>query len=422
VEQPLIGMSVEPSLSPDPSPTASLPYRQIPLFRNVRKKHLKAAVSRCERISLAPGQVLLSPGQPNEDIFIIVAGTVTVHLGADGYRGKGIAIPVGQCIGEFSAIDGQPASALVRAEDDAIVLRIPQQVFWSHMVQLPGVARNMMISLVERTRLTNQLTLEAQREALQLSHLRRELDLARDLQRTMLPPQGDLFADHPDIELASLMEPATTVAGDFFDAFFVDGNRLFLCIGDVSGHGVGAALFMARTVGLLRVLASTESSPEAVLRRLNDSLSEGNEAGLFVTMFCGYLDVVTGRFTYSNGGHGPPLLLHDGESHPIPLPRGTLLGVFPGRTYRSQTLQLEPGDLLMVYTDGVTEAESIAGEPFGLQGCQRLLAAAGQGPLGALLSGLRQSLRGFTGSHHLEDDATLLLLRRRPDPRLSPGS
>lgn len=137
----------------------------------------------------------LSPGQPNADIFIIMAGTVTVHLGGDGYRGKGIAIPVGQCIGEFSAIDGRPASALVRAEDEAIVLRIPKYVFWSHMVQLPGVARNMIISLVDRTRLTNPLTLEAQREALELSHLRKELDLARDLQRAMLPPHGTLFGE-----------------------------------------------------------------------------------------------------------------------------------------------------------------------------------------------------------------------------------
>ncbi|MEA5414797.1 PP2C family protein-serine/threonine phosphatase [Synechococcus sp. BA-132 BA5] len=281
------------------------------------------------------------------------------------------------------------------------------------MVPLPGVARNMMISLVERTRLTNELTLAAQREALELSHLRKEMDLARDLQLGMLPPQGCLFAERPDIEVAALMEPATTVAGDFFDAFFVDTNKLFVCIGDVSGHGLGAALFMARTVGLLRILANTERSPDAVLRRLNDSLAEGNDASLFVTMFCGYLDVDSGLFTYSNAGHCPPLLLQHREIHPIPMPKGVVVGVYPGRTYRNLTLQLEPGDLLMVYTDGVTEAENIQGEPFGVQGCQRLLGLTGQAPLDALIQALRQSLRGFTSSQHLEDDCTLLLLRRR---------
>lgn len=415
-------MCVEPSLCLDSSTTTSLPFQEIPLFRNVRPDQLMAAVNRCDVLPLAAGHVLLTPGQTNEDIFIILAGTVTVHLGAEGSRGKGIAIPIGQCIGEFSAIDGRPASAMVRAEDEAVVLRIPQQVFWTHMVQLPGVARNMMISLVERTRLTNQLTLAAQREALELSHLRKEMDLARDLQLGMLPPQGCLFAEHPEIEIATLMEPATTVAGDFFDAFFVETNKLFVCIGDVSGHGLGAALFMARTVGLLRILANTESSPDAVLRRLNDSLTEGNEASLFVTMFCGYLDVDSGLFTYSNGGHCPPLLLQRREIHPIPMPKGVVVGVYPDRNYRNLTLQLEPGDLLMVYTDGVTEAENIQGEPFGIQGCQRLLAQAGQVPLNALVDELRHRLRGFTNSQHLEDDCTLLLLRRRLEPGLREGN
>jgi sigma-B regulation protein RsbU (phosphoserine phosphatase) len=415
-------MCVEPSLSPEHiTTTASLPYHKIPLFRNVKKKHLKAAVSRCQLLPLAPGSVLLSPGQTNEDIFIILSGTVTVHLGGEGYRGEGIAIPIGQCIGEFSAIDGRPASALVRAEDEAVVLRIPQRVFWSHMVQLPGVARNMMISLVERTRLTNQLTMKAQREALELTQLRKELDLARDLQLNMLPPRGPLFSGHPDLEVSSLMEPATTVAGDFFDAFFVDSGTLFVCIGDVSGHGLGSALFMARTVGLLRILANTESSPEAVLRRLNDSLTEGNDAALFVTMFCGYLEVGSGRFTYSNAGHLPPLLLQGQEIRPIPMPKGALVGVFPRRTYSCLSLQLNPGDLLMVYTDGVTEAENIDGQLFGRERCQQLLSEVGHAPLDALIDELRHRLRDFTSSRHLEDDCTLLLLRRPADAGVREG-
>jgi len=405
-------MRVEPTLSLNPSTTASLPYRQIPLFRKVRKKRLKAALHHCDRLHLAPGGVLLTPGQKNEDIFIILAGTVSVHLGSEGYRDKGIAIPIGQCIGEFSAIDGRPASALVRAEEDSIVLRIPQQVFWTHLVTLPGVARNMMISLVERTRLTNKLTLEAQREALELSQLRKELDLARDLQRSMLPQQGALFTDNPAIELSSLMEPATSVGGDFFDAFFTNGQTLFVCIGDVSGHGLAPALFMARTIGLLRVLANTETSPDAVLRQLNDSLSDGNEASLFVTMLCGFLDVNSGQFTYSNAGHLPPLLLQRGAIAPIPLPKGAILGVFPNRTYSNLNLQLDPGDLLMIYTDGVTEAENIHGDPFGLEGCQRLLDETSLEPVDAVIQELRHRLRGFTSSNTLEDDCTLLLLRR----------
>jgi sigma-B regulation protein RsbU (phosphoserine phosphatase) len=270
----------------------------------------------------------------------------------------------------------------------------------------------MMVSLVERTRLTNELALNAQRQALELSHLRKELDMARDLQRSMLPPQGALFAENPAIELSSLMEPATSVGGDFFDAFFINGQTLFLCIGDVSGHGLGPALFMARTIGLLRILANTETTPDAVLRRLNDSLTDGNEASLFVTMVCGFLDVNSGLFTYSNAGHLPPLLRQKSGIAPIPMPKGAMLGVFPDRSYRSLSLQLDPGDLLMIYTDGVTEAENIHGEPFGLEGCQRLLNEAALEPVEAVIQELRHRLRGFTSSNSLEDDCTLLLLRR----------
>jgi sigma-B regulation protein RsbU (phosphoserine phosphatase) len=407
-----MGSRVEPSHPSDDATTDPLPFGEIPLFRDVRPEQLMAAVRRCELLTLSAGSVLLSPGQSNEDIFIILAGTVSVHLGSEGYRDHGIAIPIGQCIGEFSAIDGLPASALVRAEDEAVVLRIPQRVFWAHLVPLPGVARNMMVSLVERTRLTNELALNAQRQALELSHLRKELDMARDLQRSMLPPQGALFAENPAIELSSLMEPATSVGGDFFDAFFINGQTLFLCIGDVSGHGLGPALFMARTIGLLRILANTETTPDAVLRRLNDSLTDGNEASLFVTMVCGFLDVNSGLFTYSNAGHLPPLLRQKSGIAPIPMPKGAMLGVFPDRSYRSLSLQLDPGDLLMIYTDGVTEAENIHGEPFGLEGCQRLLNEAALEPVEAVIQELRHRLRGFTSSNSLEDDCTLLLLRR----------
>jgi sigma-B regulation protein RsbU (phosphoserine phosphatase) len=118
----------------------------------------------------------------------------------------------------------------------------------------------------------------------------------------------------------------------------------------------------------------------------------------------------------------PPLLLQDREVPPIAMPKGASLGVFAGRTYQSLSLQLTPGDLLMVYTDGVTEAENTDGEPFDVQGCQGLLAEAGQARLDTLIQGLRQSLRGFTSSQHLEDDCTLQLLRRRPLAGLREGS
>lgn len=396
----------------------------VPLFRDVPAVDLGAALDGCRILELAAATNLLTPGQENDSIFIILSGEVNVYIhhdagmdhGSDaisnhGVNNRGITIPLGQCIGEFSAIDGLPVSALVRAETDARVLQLTKDLFWSRLIALPGVARNMMVSLTERTRLTNQLALEAQRCSLELEHLHKELDLARELQAGMLPMQQPLFPEREEIEISALIEPAATVGGDFFDAFFVSEKRLFLCIGDVSGHGIGAALLMARTIGLLRVLAMAETSPHEVLSRLNERLSEGNSTSVFVTLFCGFLDLGSGEFVYANGGHCPPLLITHAGARPIPVPTGVLVGAFPAMHYRSMALVLQPGDLLFLYTDGITEAENGGGAAFGVAGCTRILSPQRQTPLPALLEGLRREVERFRGRDALEDDGTMLALR-----------
>jgi sigma-B regulation protein RsbU (phosphoserine phosphatase) len=385
---------------------------QIPLFRDVEHGVLESALKDCEKLHLPARTILLRPGQTNDRIFIILSGTVVVTLASDAERSHAIPIPIGQCIGEFSAIDGKPASAFVTAETDALVLVLSQEVFWSRLVTLRGVARNMMVSLTERTRLANQVALEAQRERLELAQLRKELNLARELQASMLPLHRPLFPERREIEICALMEPASSVGGDFFDAFFVSDHNLFVCIGDVSGHGITASLLMARTIGLLRILAFTERSPHELLARLNDSMVEGNETSVFATIFCGFLDVATGHFVYSNGGHCNPLLRGASGIEVLPLPRGVLVGAFPAMSYRSLTIELAPDDLLLIYTDGLTEAESAGGEPFSVSGCQDVLSRERHTPLPELLDRLREDLRQFTGRDTLEDDCTMLAVRR----------
>jgi sigma-B regulation protein RsbU (phosphoserine phosphatase) len=169
---------------------------------------------------------------------------------------------------------------------------------------------------------------------------------------------------------------------------------------------------MARTIGLLRILAFTECSPHELLARLNDSMVEGNETSVFATIFCGFLDVATGHFVYSNGGHCNPLLRGASGIEVLPLPRGVLVGAFPAMSYRSLTIDLAPDDLLLIYTDGLTEAESAGGEPFSVSGCQEVLSRERHTPLPELLDRLREDLRQFTGRDTLEDDCTLLAVRR----------
>jgi sigma-B regulation protein RsbU (phosphoserine phosphatase) len=202
------------------------------------------------------------------------------------------------------------------------------------------------------------------------------------------------------------------VGGDLFDAFFIDERTLFICIGDVSGHGIAAALFMARAIGLLRVLAMSIEAPEQLLATLNDRLCHGNGTNLFVTMFCGFLDLDTGVLRYSNGGHCPPILLAGGEARMLTIPKGVLVGAFPGLKFGAMEITLAPGDTLFCYTDGVTEAANAAGVEFSEERCLALLSRWDHPSLPEALDALRHAVSEYTGHAALEDDCTMLAIRR----------
>src|SRR5262249_32446721 len=269
-----------------------------------------------------------------------------------------------ECVGELSAIDGKPASALVRAESDARVLTLPPGLFWSRLMPMPAVARNLLASLAERMRRSTDTMLEAQRKRLALEYLQQELEVAHRLQAGMLPLRRPLFPERTDVEVAGIMEPASRVGGDLFDAFFVDEGRLFLCVGDVSGHGVPAALFMARAIGLMRIAAMGTTQPDRLLERINDELCIGNETCMFATLFCGFFEVASGRLAYSNGGHCAPMLVRRDGASRLPLPKGTATGVMPGLRYSAREIVLGRGEMLVCFTDGATEAQNAAAEEF----------------------------------------------------------
>jgi sigma-B regulation protein RsbU (phosphoserine phosphatase) len=270
--------------------------------------------------------------------------------------------------------------------------------------------------LSERMRRGNAAMLEAQRRQLALEYLRQELQVARQLQASMIPLRGRLFPERDDIEIAGIMEPASEIGGDFFDTFFVDATHLFLCVGDVSGHGIPAALFMARTIGLMRVAAMASREPDRLLQRLYEALCSGNDANIFVTLFCGFLDVASGPLVYANGGHSAPLVAHSRRAWALPMPRGSLLGVIPGLRYRSSEAVLEEGAALVCYTDGVTEAKSGAGDEFSEARLISFSAANSGRTIEDLLVAARGELNAFIGGRVLADDCTLLRVRRPVRP------
>jgi sigma-B regulation protein RsbU (phosphoserine phosphatase) len=392
--------------------------RWVPLFSRAGQRELAEALADCQVLLMPAGETLLRAGETNRNVYILLSGRLVVHLGTEPGVEAGIEFDIlpGECIGELSAIDGKPISAMVRAASDARVLRLDSGVFWGRLMRLDGVAENLMITLTERMRRASDKALALQREQLELEHLRKELEVARQLQASMLPLQRPLFPGREDIEACGFMEPASKVGGDLFDAFFVDDRTLFVCIGDVSGHGIAASLFMVRAIGLLRALAMETTEPDRLLETLNDRLCIGNDANLFLTAFCGFLDVPSGRFVYANGGHCPPMVGDGRDAGFLPLPRGILIGAASGRRYSSMHHDLAIGETLFCYTDGVTEAENRAGVPFSEHGCREALRRGARTPLPDLLESLHGKVVAHTGSRVLADDCTMLAVRR-----LAPG-
>lgn len=384
----------------------------IPLFKDTDESAVQDLLKESEVLILPPDATLLRPEVPNDSVFILLSGELAAYLDIEQNPEAAITIAPGECIGELSAIDGKPVSALVVAKSESRVLRLTQDVFLNKLMAIPGVARNMFVSLTKRMRRTNDSMLESQREQLALEHLRKELEVARQLQASMLPMRRPMFPDRKDIEVTAIMEPASEVGGDLFDAFFVDSHHLFICIGDVSGHGIPAALFMARSIGLMRIAAMGTMDPGELIARINNQLCSGNETNLFVTLFCGFLNVSTGRFSYSNGGHCAPILLRDGQPSRLPIPKGALVGAIPDLPYTAKEITLEPEDILVCFTDGVTEAQTDAGEEFSEERLIRFLQEKSRASMDDMLESLRHEVTRFTGNHLLDDDYTLLTLRR----------
>jgi serine phosphatase RsbU (regulator of sigma subunit) len=194
-------------------------------------------------------------------------------------------------------------------------------------------------------------------ETAERQKLESELSIAAEIQRSLLPVGFEPFADREDLEIYAVMQPARNVGGDFYDFFPVDKENLCFAIGDVCGKGVPAAILMAVTKSLLATAAGESLDPGRVLEIVNHRLAQNNENCVFVTVFCGILNLGTGELVYANGGHDSPLLVRQQKEVEVMRPTGgPALGLFDDASYETLRLTLTPGDLLFTYTDGVTEA------------------------------------------------------------------
>jgi serine phosphatase RsbU (regulator of sigma subunit) len=317
----------------------------------------------------------------------------------------------------LSVADGHAGSAWVKAAEAGRLLVIPSEVFLGPVLGVPAVVRNLIVVLSERVRRSNQQVLDRLRGALELQALQRELEVAREIQFSMLP-RAPLFPSQPEFEARGSMRAARQVGGDFYDAFPLGDGRFFVAIGDVCGKGTPAALYMARALTLLRseALRPGKDADRRLARlatRCNDLLSEPNEAHQFVTLFCGIIDLEKGRLHFVNGGHNPPLLVVPGAPPAfLAGPRNPLVGLVPGRAYHAGSVALPPGSLLLLYTDGVTEAESPRGALFGEDALRRLLEGPSVPGADEAVERVEAAVEAFAAGQPQFDDITLLAVRR----------
>lgn len=238
-----------------------------------------------------------------------------------------------------------------------------------------------------------------------------ELKIAHDIQMNILPKTFPAFPERKEFEVDAAIRPAREVGGDFYDFFFTDPDRFCFLIADVSGKGVPASLFMAVTRTLLKTVAREEGAPDRILRRVNDELSHDNDSNMFVSVFCGILETDTGTLTYANAGHNPPLLVHGAEPIFLDDAKGVVLGAMEGSRFQSKSLRLDPGDFLLLYTDGVTEAENAVGEFYQVGRLRdRVAALRDLGPR-EVVQGALDAVTQFAGAAPQSDDITLLAVR-----------
>jgi serine phosphatase RsbU (regulator of sigma subunit) len=250
-----------------------------------------------------------------------------------------------------------------------------------------------------------------QQEMAERERLERELQLAREIQQTFLP---DRLPQLPGWELAVTWRAARQVAGDFYDVLELPGQRLGLVIADVADKGMPAALFMALTRTLMRAAASDERSSADALKQVNDLLVPDAQHGMFVTGLYVILSLETGQFVFANAGHHPPLVFRSGEQGLEQLERGeTALGVLEGVQFREHANSLAPGDSMILYTDGVTEALSADGAFYGEERLRNFVESlCGDSSAQETLDGITGAIADFVGDNPPSDDLTLMVLRR----------
>ncbi|MCR4738071.1 MAG: SpoIIE family protein phosphatase [Bacteroidales bacterium] len=312
--------------------------------------------------------------------------------------------PKGKCHVFSEAVDGKNLVLILTIPDADMYNRLRRSTLFFVLLALTGILTVFFIAYRSIQNLWKLNEVRAKEQ-----HIEDELAIARDIQQSLLP--STLLSDAGKyVDVGGLQVPAKFVGGDLYDYYVRDGKLLF-CIGDVSGKGVPAALLMAIAHSLFRTLSARDERPDSIMQALNSSVSDNNPDIMFITMFLGVMDLSTGIIRYCNAGHNPPILVKNGRAEFLSTEPSLLLGVEPSAQYTAHEMALTPGDTLLLYTDGLTEAENIQKDLFGEKRALDAAAEFGSLPAKEQLSHIRERVSQFVDHAEQSDDLTLLSIR-----------
>jgi serine phosphatase RsbU (regulator of sigma subunit) len=378
-------------------------------MRDFTDEELQQIIKKLDVRTFEAGTEILAEGQSTEGFHFLYQGTAEVLKQSATGKTKFLidTLHPGALFGEMSAMTGQPTSASVQAKTVCTVLNLkkPAQLQRDiHVKLLLGSAHSIIHRLQTSTaKQAKAMAVEA------------ELKVAWNIQKGFLP---SAFPDLARFEIYGTCEPAKEIGGDYFDVFQIDERHYGLAIGDVSGKGVPAAIFMSGCRTLFRTLCADGAYPNEVLRQFNKRLVGFDSGGaMFITMFYGILDIETGKFMYASAGHNMPFLRlqRDGEVtvRELDLNISLVAGIMGEVDYVAETVTLHPGDRLVMFTDGVTEAVNEKQEQFGEERLSALIASDQSESVSKLVTNILENCKEFQGSEPQFDDMTMLVLRMK---------
>jgi phosphoserine phosphatase RsbU/P len=405
--------------------------RRVPFFATLPQAEIVWLAQTLQLTSYAADTVLFHEGELGDRFYIVLEGEIAIvkAMGADAERLIGIR-GAGAFVGEMSLLNPDGLrTASVKVQTDAQVLELTRADFDALLHRYPRLVYELLRIMSARLRDSHEAAMRdlyeknrrlaqayndlqiAQARIIEQETLARELRLAREIQESMLP---HALPQPPGFEIGARMVPARMVGGDFFDLFPLDADTIGIVIGDVSGKGIPASLFMSLVCSLLRAEAARAVSPEEALRSVNRQLIARNAKHMFVTVLYGTLHLPLRVLTLVRAGHELPLLCDAASARlPVAYGRSQPLGLFPNPILDTQTLTLPPGGTLLLYTDGATDAADQQGELFGLERLEAALRDSLAASVQTICDHLVQTLTAYQGTASQADDITMVAVRAR---------